>query len=550
MSLPSLWPLPCRRLVQGVWDLANGNLRWPTFAELDRRLDHRYELQAEDVLKEMPPGFLYGYGPNSPVPPHDSQDIALTVAGVAACHNTKEILSIFLQLTQIAVFTEKGWEPPPGAPEGAAALTTAEFAAQASHLPAAGRPHLMQLVFLMLKAEPSWGWTGLSGPDADGQWTITIDRRIRAFRGVQTIDDYWSRRFKPWETQRPIPTGTLPIRTGLPGGVREPATVSVNDNSGAPVSVEKPAGHAFISYVREDSHHVDRLQRDLEDAGIAVWRDTADLWPGEDWRMKIRRAITDNALVFIACFSSQSTARTKSYQNEELALAIDQLRQRRPDIPWLIPVRFDDCRVPDLDLGGGRTLTSIQRADLFGDRREADSKRLLAIIQRLLGQPPSHQATALPAFKANQAPTGPPQRTGGPAPASAGPQASYDRPAQSPGVNPIGSIIHAPGRATVEGLVQVVEIRPVERGSALAVEISDSTGDLTALFYGRGHMPGIICGAKVRLRGPFSIREDGPIMINPAYELLSTDEESPSPREARKSPRNALKTLFPQHPKF
>jgi hypothetical protein len=66
--------------------------------------------------------------------------------------------------------------------------------------------------------------------------------------------------------------------------------------------VEKPAGHAFISYVREDSHEVDKLQRELEAAGISVWRDTADLWSGEDWRAKIRRAITDNALVFIACF--------------------------------------------------------------------------------------------------------------------------------------------------------------------------------------------------------------------------------------------------------
>jgi hypothetical protein len=155
--------------------------------------------------------------------------------------------------------------------------------------------------------------------------------------------------------------------------------------------VGNPAGHAFISYVREDAHHVDQLQRDLEAAGISVWRDTADLWPGEDWRAKIRRAITDNALVFIACFSSQSAARVTSYQYEELTLAIEQLRRRRPDVPWLIPVRFDDCPVPDLDLGPGRTLNSIQRADLFGDRREAQMTRLLAIVQRLLGQPLSSQ---------------------------------------------------------------------------------------------------------------------------------------------------------------
>jgi hypothetical protein len=65
-----------------------------------------------------------------------------------------------------------------------------------------------------------------------------------------------------------------------------------------------------------------------------------------------------------------------------------------------------------------------------------------------------------------------------------------------------------------------VEIRPVERNSVLATEISDSTGNLTALFYGRSHIPGIICGARVRFRGPVGIRDGRPVMINPAYELL------------------------------
>ncbi len=152
------------------------------------------------------------------------------------------------------------------------------------------------------------------------------------------------------------------------------------------LTIEKSGGHAFISYVRENSDQVDNLQRTLEAAGISVWRDTADLWPGEDWRMKIRRAITDNTLVFLACFSSQSLARKKTYQNEELLLAIEQLRLRRPDDPWLIPVRFDDCDIPDLEIGGGRTLTSIQRADVFGAQHDAGIARLVAAIVRILGQ--------------------------------------------------------------------------------------------------------------------------------------------------------------------
>jgi DNA-binding transcriptional LysR family regulator len=46
---------------------------------------------------------------------------------------------------------------------------------------------------------------------------------------------------------------------------------------------DKVAGYAFISYVREDASRVDQIQRRLEAAGIRVWRDTRELWPGEDW---------------------------------------------------------------------------------------------------------------------------------------------------------------------------------------------------------------------------------------------------------------------------
>ncbi len=66
----------------------------------------------------------------------------------------------------------------------------------------------------------------------------------------------------------------------------------------------------------------------------------------------------------------------------------------------------------------------------------------------------------------------------------------------------------------------MVEIKPVERNSVLACEISDGTGALTALFYGRSHIPGLVCGARVRFKGSVGIKDGHPVMINPAYELL------------------------------
>jgi len=144
----------------------------------------------------------------------------------------------------------------------------------------------------------------------------------------------------------------------------------------------------FISYVREDAERAAQLKGWLEANGIPVWLDRDDLWPGEDWRVKIRRAIEKDALVFVACFSRQGQARARSYQNETLILALEQMRVRRPGDPWLIPVRFDECDIPDFDIGAGRRLRDLHSADLFGDRREENASRLITAVLRILGRDP------------------------------------------------------------------------------------------------------------------------------------------------------------------
>jgi len=159
------------------------------------------------------------------------------------------------------------------------------------------------------------------------------------------------------------------------------------------------AGHAFISYVREDSAVVDRIQAVLEGAGIPVWRDIKDIGLGLDWRREIEQAITEDTLVFIACFSETSTAKEVTWQREELTLAVEQYRQRRPDRPWLIPVRLDDCAVPDIRLGAGTTLGSLNRLDLFDDRWDDSATRLVTEIHRLLPDvdPPPRRPARSPA---------------------------------------------------------------------------------------------------------------------------------------------------------
>ena len=96
----------------------------------------------------------------------------------------------------------------------------------------------------------------------------------------------------------------------------------------------------------------------------------------------------------------------------------------------------------------------------------------------------------------------------------------HERPPVRPGVTPIGSVARN-GRATVEGRVHSLEIRPVEHSCVLACRVSDATGELTALFYGRTHIPGLEPGSMIQLRGRVGTKDAGAVMVNPAYELLS-----------------------------
>ena len=96
----------------------------------------------------------------------------------------------------------------------------------------------------------------------------------------------------------------------------------------------------------------------------------------------------------------------------------------------------------------------------------------------------------------------------------------YEWPVPPPGTDPIGSL-RPSGRATVQGRLHTAQVRPVSGTSVLACEIADSTGDLTALFYGRTQIAGLDPGCRIRLHGMVGTGDDGrPTMTNPGYELL------------------------------
>jgi hypothetical protein len=126
------------------------------------------------------------------------------------------------------------------------------------------------------------------------------------------------------------------------------------------------AGQAFVSYVHEDASTVDRLCRDLKAQGVATWRDRDKLAPGVRWKDAIRQAIEQGS-AFVACFSKAYEARPRTYMNEELNIAVEELRLRPRNRSWFYPVLLDGAQVPAIPIGPGETLRDLHSVSLASD---------------------------------------------------------------------------------------------------------------------------------------------------------------------------------------
>ncbi|NCR19412.1 MAG: SUMF1/EgtB/PvdO family nonheme iron enzyme [Microcystis aeruginosa LL13-03] len=102
----------------------------------------------------------------------------------------------------------------------------------------------------------------------------------------------------------------------------------------------------FLAHASEDKPAVLALHERLKQAGYKPWLGKKDLIPGQNWRSVIRKAIADSQL-FIACLSQRSIAKP-GFVQREFKMALNQYADRPPNSIYLIPLRLDECDIPDL----------------------------------------------------------------------------------------------------------------------------------------------------------------------------------------------------------
>ena len=111
---------------------------------------------------------------------------------------------------------------------------------------------------------------------------------------------------------------------------------------------------------------VNRLYTELTGRNIRVWLDQNEIKPGRRWKSEIWEGIRDGDF-FIACFSKEYSERDITYMNEELLIAIEELRLRPADRSWFIPVKLNECEIPNREIGPGETLRDLQYVALYED---------------------------------------------------------------------------------------------------------------------------------------------------------------------------------------
>ncbi|MCZ8117638.1 MAG: SUMF1/EgtB/PvdO family nonheme iron enzyme [Microcystis sp. LE18-22.4A] len=102
----------------------------------------------------------------------------------------------------------------------------------------------------------------------------------------------------------------------------------------------------FLAHASEDKPAVLALYDRLKQAGYKPWLDKKDLIPGQIWRDEIPKAIKASQ-IFLACLSGKS-ANKQGYIQRELRIALDTLGEMLPGTIFFIPMRLEECEIPDL----------------------------------------------------------------------------------------------------------------------------------------------------------------------------------------------------------
>ncbi len=101
----------------------------------------------------------------------------------------------------------------------------------------------------------------------------------------------------------------------------------------------------FLCHASEDKAAVRELRQRLRADSFRPWLDEDNLLPGQDWQLEIRRAVRTSDIVLV-CLSCKAVTKA-GFVQKEIRFALDIADEQPEGTIFLIPVRFDQCSVPE-----------------------------------------------------------------------------------------------------------------------------------------------------------------------------------------------------------
>jgi hypothetical protein len=103
------------------------------------------------------------------------------------------------------------------------------------------------------------------------------------------------------------------------------------------------APRVFLCYASDDRDAVEQLAARLQSSGIEVWQDKQNLRAGENWDRVLIAVIQKQVNYVVVCQSVAMDHRVKGYYHKEIEMALEEQRQHRPDLRFVIAVKLEDC---------------------------------------------------------------------------------------------------------------------------------------------------------------------------------------------------------------
>jgi hypothetical protein len=120
----------------------------------------------------------------------------------------------------------------------------------------------------------------------------------------------------------------------------------------------------FLCYAKENSTGVREFRERLKaETWIDPWFDEEDILPGQMWEGSVTEAVHNSHAVIV--FLSSIAIRKEGFFHKELKLALDAAAEKPDGTIFIIPIRLDDCDVPE-------RLQPYQYVDYFGDEAHKD----------------------------------------------------------------------------------------------------------------------------------------------------------------------------------